>query len=314
MKGKIIKKTFILVISAIFFGLAGVYLLLPEVTSDLLQKAERSVAGLKQHSIEVERLRIEYLEGGRGDVVVLLHGFSANKDNWTRISRYLTPHFRVIAPDLPGFGESSLDPDGDYTIGVQVERVRAFIRALGVKSFHLGGSSMGGGIAGAYAARYPNDLKSLLLIAPGGTASAEPSEMFRLLKKDKPNPLIAKNAEDYEYLMDFVFVKKPFIPGPVKRTLIQEAVAHQPLYQNIFKQLINSGDVPLEDVMAGLPVPTLIIWGAQDRVLHVSGAKILESVMSKARVEIIDAVGHLPMIEKPEETATLYLSFLKLKP
>jgi len=48
--------------------------------------------------------------------------------------------------------------------------------------------------------------------------------------------------------------------------------------------------------------------------LHVSGAKILESVMSKARVEIIDAVGHLPMIEKPEETAALYLSFLKLKP
>jgi len=220
----------------------------------------------------------------------------------------------VIAPDLPGFGESSLDPDGDYTIGVQVERVKAFIRALGVKSFHLGGSSMGGGIAGAYAARYPNDLKSLLLIAPGGIDSSQTSEMFRLLKKNKPNPLIAKNAEDYEYLLDFVFVKKPFIPGPVKKSLIQEAVAHQPLYKKIFKQLVNSVDVPLEDVMTGLPVPTLIIWGAQDRVLHVSGAKILESVMSKARVEIIDAVGHLPMIEKPEETAALYLSFLKLKP
>jgi len=296
----------------ILFSLVGVYFLFPEVTSGLLLKAERSTGGLKQRSIEVEGLRIEYLEGGKGDALVLLHGFSANKDNWARIGRYLTPYFRVIAPDLPGFGESSLDPDGDYTIGVQVERVKAFIRALGVKSLHLGGSSMGGSIAGAYAARYQNDLKSLLLIAPGGVASSEPSEMFRLLKKDKPNPLIAKSAEGYEYLLDFVFVKKPFIPGPVKKALIQEAIAHQPLYQKIFKQLLSSVELPLEIVLRGLQVPTLIIWGAQDRVLHVSGAKILKSVIPKARVEVMDAVGHLTMIEKPEETAELYLSFLGL--
>nr|ADH59406.1 esterase/lipase [uncultured bacterium] len=297
----------------ILFSLVGVYFLFPEVTSDLLLKVERSTGGLKQRSIEVDGLRIEYLEGGKGDVLVLLHGFSANKDNWARIGKYLTPYFRVIAPDLPGFGESSLDPGGDYSIGVQVERVKAFIRALGIKSLHLGGSSMGGGIAGAYAARYPDDLKSLLLISPGGVASSEPSEMFRLLKKDKLNPLIAKNAEDYEYLLDFVFVKKPFIPGPVKKSLIQVAIEHEPLYQKIFKQLLSSTDSPLEIVLEGLPVPTLIIWGAQDRVLHVSGAKILESVIPKAKVEIIDAVGHLPMIEKPEETAKLYLNFLGIK-
>ena len=126
--------------------------------------------------------------------------------------------------------------------------------------------------------------------------------------------MIAKNAEGYEYLLDFVFVKKPFIPGPVKKNLIQEAVTHQPLYQKIFKQLTNSVDIPLEDVMTGLPVPTLIVWGAQDRVLHVSGARILESVIPEARVEVIDAVGHLPMIEKPETTAELYLYFLGFSP
>jgi pimeloyl-ACP methyl ester carboxylesterase len=297
----------------ILFSLVGVYFLFPEATSDLLLKVERSTGGLKQHSIEVDGLRIEYLEGGKGDVLVLLHGFSANKDNWARIGKYLTPYFRVIAPDLPGFGESSLDPGGDYSIGVQVERVKAFIRALEIKSLHLGGSSMGGSIAGAYAARYPDDLKSLLLISPGGVASSETSGMYRLIEEGKPNPLIAKSAEDYEYLMDFVFVKKPFIPSPIKKALIQEAIAHEPLYQKIFKQLLSSVDSPLEVVLEGLPVPTLIIWGAQDRVLHVSGAKILESVIPKARVEVIDAVGHLPMIEKPEETAKLCLSFIGIK-
>ena len=94
----------------------------------------------------------------------------------------------MIAPDLPGFGESSLDPDGDYTIPTQVEWVKTFIQALGIKSLHLGGSSMGGAIAGAYASRYPNDLKSLLLISPGGVASSELSEMFHLIEEGNQNP------------------------------------------------------------------------------------------------------------------------------
>lgn len=311
---KSMKKTIILVPLVIILGLVGVYLLFPETAFYLVQRAERSAAGLKQKSIDVNGLRIEYLEGGKGDALVLLHGFGANKDNWTRISKHLTPHFRVIAPDLPGFGESSSDPDADYTILVQAERIRAFVRAMGIHSMHLGGNSMGGNIAGAYASRYPQDLKSLLLISPGGVSSSEPSEMARRLKEGKPNPLIADSVEGYDRLLDFVFVKRPSIPRAIKKVLIQEAIAHQPLNSRIFKQLRSSVDVPfLEVLLKGLPVPTLIVWGAEDRVLHVSGAKIIESVMPKARAAVMDSVGHLAMIEKPEETAALYLGFLGLK-
>ncbi|MBK5100222.1 MAG: alpha/beta fold hydrolase [Desulfobacteraceae bacterium] len=306
------KKIFILTPLIILLCLFGVYFLFPGVMFDLLITAERSAAGLKQHSIYVKGLRIEYLEGGKGDALMLLHGFGANKDNWTRFGKHLTSHFRVIAPDLPGFGESSPDPEGDYTIRIQTERIKAFIRALGIKSLHLGGSSMGGNIAGAYASRYPKDLKSLLLIAPGGIVSSEPSEMFRLLKEGKPNPLVAASIKDYERLLDFIFVKRPFIPRAIKKYLIQEAMEHQSLNRKIFKQLRSSvDDPPLEAMLKGLPVPTLIIWGVQDRVLHVSGAKILEAIMPKAKAEVMDAVGHLPMIEKPQETAALYLSFLE---
>jgi len=312
--GKKMKKIFILIPLVIILGLIGVYFLFPGVTFDLLRTVERSAAGLKQHSIDVNGLRIEYLEGGKGDALVLLHGFGANKDNWTRFAKHLTPHFRVIAPDLTGFGESSPDPDADYTISVQAERVKALVRALGIKSLHLGGNSMGGNIAGAYASKYADELKSLLLIAPGGVASSEPSEMYRRLREGKPNPLISKSIEDYEQLLDFVFVKRPFIPRALKKYLIQEAIEHQPLNSKIFKQLLSSRDLqPLEVLLKGLPVPTLIVWGAADRVLHVSGARILEGVMPNAKAEVMDAVGHLPMIEKPKETAELYLSFLEQK-
>ncbi|UCF83902.1 MAG: alpha/beta hydrolase, partial [Desulfobacteraceae bacterium] len=162
------------------------------------------------------------------------------------------------------------------------------------------------------ASTYPEELKSLLLISPDGVASSETSEMFQRLKEGKPNPLVAKTAEDYEQLLDFVFVKRPFIPRPIKKYFIQEAIEHQPLNSKIFKQLAGSRDVPpLEVMLKGLTVPTLIIWGTYDRVLHVSGAKILEAAMPNAKAEVMDAVGHLPMIEKPEETAGLYFSFLE---
>ena len=314
MKRKM-KKILILTPLIILLCLVGVYFLFPGVMFDLLKKSERSAAGLEQHSINVNGLRIEYLEGGKGDTLVLIHGFGANKDNWTRFAKHLTSHFRVIAPDLPGFGESSLAPDGVYTIRVQAERLKAFVQALGIKSLHLGGNSMGGNIAGAYASLYPEDLKSLLLIAPGGIVSSEPSEMFRRLKDGKPNPLVAESIEDYERLLDFVFVKRPFIPRAIKKYLIQEAIEHQSLNRKIFKQLRSSvDDLPLEAMLKDLPVSTLIVWGEQDRVLHVSGAKILEAVMPNAKTEIMDAVGHLPMIEKPEETAGLYLGFIEQTP
>ncbi|MBW1767220.1 MAG: alpha/beta fold hydrolase [Deltaproteobacteria bacterium] len=305
------KKIVILVPSVILLALIGLYFLFPETMFVILRKAERAAGGLTQHCIDVNGLNIEYLEGGKGDPLVLIHGFGANKDNWTRIGKYLTPHFRVIALDLPGFGESAKDPEGDYRISNQAEWVKAFVKAMGIQSLHMGGNSMGGNIAGAYASRYPDDIKSLLLIAPGGVASSEHSEMFRRLNQGKPNPLVARSVEEYERLLDFVFVKRPFIPRPIKKLLIQEAIEHQPLNKKIFKQLRSSADVPpLEVLLNGLPVPTLIVWGSQDRVLHVSGAKILKSVIPNARAEIMDAVGHLPMIEKPEETAGLYLNFL----
>lgn len=286
------------------------YNLFPETTTALFVRADRSASGLAKQHIQADGLQFAYLEGGTGDALVLLHGFGANKDNWVRISRHLTPHFRVIAPDLIGFGESDPAPDNDYTIRAQVLRVRQFVRALGIEGLHLGGSSMGGYIAGAYASLYPDEIKSLLLIAPGGVAASEPSEMIRRLKEGQSIPLLAADMADYERLLDFIFYNRPFIPGPVKRTLAKEAVARRPHYLAIWNQLLGSWDAqPLEDRVRGLTVPTLVVWGARDRVLHVSGAEPLTAAMPNARATILDSVGHLLMIEKPEETARVYLNF-----
>lgn len=290
------------------------YYLMPGVAFKVLVKIERSNAGLKQHSIKVNASNIEYLEGGKGDNLLLLHGFGGDKDNWTRIGRCLTPHFCVIAPDLPGFGESTRDSNADYTIAAQTDQVRAFVKSLKLKSFHLAGSSMGGHIAGTYAALYPNDVISLWLIAPGGVASSDPSEWTRLLKAGKPDPLIVDSVEGYEQLLDFIFVKRPFIPRPIKHYFAQKAIKYHLFNEKIDEQLRKAMDSTpsLEVLLAQSSIPTLILWGSEDRILHVSGARILESVMPKAKAVIMEGIGHAPMIERPEESAKYFLRFLDI--
>jgi pimeloyl-ACP methyl ester carboxylesterase len=124
--------------------------------------------------------------------------------------------------------------------------------------------------------------------------------------------LVASNVQEYDRLLEFVFVKRPFIPGPIKRHLAQEAIENRPLNRRIIKQFKAEQASPLEVLLDGLPVPACIVWGSGDRVLHVSGAKVLQSVMPAAEAVVMEGVGHLPMIERPKETADFYLRFLDL--
>ena len=310
------KKLLVAVPVIILLVLIACYFLFPGSIYKVLRNMERSAAGLEQKSIEVGNLHIEYLEGGKGEVLLLLHGFGGNKDNWTRIAKYLTPHFKVIAPDLPGFGESSSDKEAKYTYAAQVDRIHEFMKALEVGRFHLGGNSMGGNIAGNYTAKYEPEISSLWLIATGGIISPQPSELSQKLKSGDRNPLVVENAEEYDQLLDFIFVQKPPIPGAIKRHLVQEAIEHRPLNQIIFKQITSTDTenfVPLEVLLKGAQTKTLILWGDNDRVLHMSGAKVLELVMPNAKSVIMKNVGHVPMVERPEESANIFLNFLGVK-
>ncbi|MDQ1335060.1 MAG: Alpha/beta hydrolase [Thermodesulfobacteriota bacterium] len=292
---------------AIPLVLVGIYFFIPQIPLALALKAQQRAAGVEQKEIQVHGNPIPYLSGGTGEPLILLHGFGGDKNHWVRIAKYLTTHFQVIAPDLPGFGEGNRDPSLRYGISDQVERVHDFAEALHLKSFHLGGNSMGGQIAGAFAARYPQSVKTLWLLAPGGVLSAKRSELGELVKKGE-NPLLVNNAEDYDRLLDFVFVERPNIPRSIKRYLTQHAIHNRAFNAKVFKE-IHEDRQALESVLKGVPVPTLIVWGDHDRLLDVSGAGIVKSAMPNAEVIVMKNTGHAPMIERPEDTATAFLRF-----
>ncbi|NNF66824.1 MAG: alpha/beta fold hydrolase [Gammaproteobacteria bacterium] len=274
---------------------------------------ERWLAGLQTRSVEIDGVRFLYSDGEQGQPLLLLHGFSAERDHWNRVARYLRGQFRVIAPDLPGFGSSSQDSTLDYSIESQVDRLEAFIDQLGLTRLHLGGSSMGGAMAAVYAARHPDRVLSLWLMAPAGVTSGQQSEMEKILLSGAEHPLIPNNRQQFEDTLDFVFMKRPFLPAPVRGYLSRDAIERENLRQQIFDDLLDDGGrairTSINDRVKDLAVPTLIVWGDADRVLHPDGAEALRALLTYPTVDIMPGVGHLPMLELPMPTAERYLKF-----
>lgn len=288
-------------------AVVGLYYACPEKLAQLAISGERAAASLSKHEIDAAGVHFVYLEGGKGEPLVLIHGFGADKENFTRVAKFLTPRFHVIIPDVPGFGESGQPANGDYSIDAQVERIHAFVQALGLKTVHLGGSSMGGNIAAAYGAKYPTETGSLWLLAPAGVVSAPPSVLALRLGQGGKNPLIASNADEFEQVFHFVMEEPPFMPRRILDVMGSTAVKHHDLNVKIFEQIHSA--MALEPLVKGLEVPTRIVWGEQDRALNVGGAKILEGLMPKSSALILPGVGHLPMVERPREVAKDYLAF-----
>lgn len=299
--------TALMAIVALLLILLVLYYAAPGVLFQWATVLGRRSAGLKLAELEVDGHRVAYLHGGQGEALVLLHGFGANKDHWTMIARLLTPHFRLIVPDLPGFGDSSRHASARYGVEEQLARLATFTDKLGVADFHLGGNSMGGYLACHFALRHPQRVRSLWLLAPAGIMAAEPSETLALLEAGD-NPLVATDSVSFDRLASLCFCKQPYMPAQFKRPLLARAKAEASFNTKIFGEMF-SEPLALDGPIAGLAIRSLVVWGDDDRVLHSSALAILRPLLVDAEFILMRAMGHVPMIERPAETAMDFLRF-----
>jgi pimeloyl-ACP methyl ester carboxylesterase len=268
---------------------------------------ERSRADLQRKETTLpDGTHIVWLEGGHGAPLVLVHGFGADKDNFTRISRYLVPHYRVIVPDLVGFGESTHLPDADYRYAAHTQRLHDFLQALGLSRVDVGGNSMGGGIAICLATQHPQEVNSLWLIDAAGVAGAPPSELAKTIATTSTNPLMITRESDFPIFLKFVMSDPPYIPGSVMDALARERMANLDLERKVFAQIATD---TVSDAARGLKTPTLIVWGAEDRAVSPGTVPVLQALLPNSQAIVMPHVGHAPMIERPREAAEDYLRF-----
>ncbi len=269
---------------------------------------ERFSAGLKRRAIQVGDHRIVYSEGGKGESVVLVHGFSASADSWNRFAGRLTRSYHVVAPDLPGWGASTRLENESYGYPGQVERLQQFLSLSGLRRVHLVGHSMGGFIASAYAAQYPDQIITLTLMAPHGVVEPQPSDLARSVAEGD-NWLVADSLQAFDRLLNNVFAKRPYVPGPVLKYLAKRTIQGSTKSAMIFAEM-QTNDPPLEEKLPRIKAPALIIWGDQDRVLHVSSLEVFRQGIRNSEVLVLRGCGHMPMAENTRACADAWLAFL----
>ncbi|PTB93549.1 alpha/beta hydrolase [Marinobacter sp. B9-2] len=273
---------------------------------------ERSSAGLEADTVAVGDLDIAYLRNHQtvnGDTIVMIHGFGANKDNWTRLAGHLTDDFNVYAIDLPGHGESSKPLDIGYRLEDQARYVAKILEALSVEDAHIMGNSMGGAITALYAANYPGKVKSAVLFDPAGILEYE-SELVDLVMEGD-NPLIPKKPGDFERLMEFALEKEPFVPWPIMGVMEERAIANRNINEVIFAAIRDAGfESDFRNAITRIQAPVLIIWGKEDRVINYRNGEVFAAAIPNARLELMDGIGHAPMVEAPAESAELFRTFI----
>jgi abhydrolase domain-containing protein 6 len=301
------------VIVAFLVALFLLYWFFPDQIVAMGRQWLRKRGKMVEKHITVDGRVWPYLEGGnpQGVPLVMVHGFAGDKDNWAMIAPYLTGDYRVIAPDLPGFGGNDRNPDLAWDIDSQAARLKDFMDAMGLQSPHLGGNSMGGWIALRYAIAYPDRLRSLTLLNNAGVNGAQESDLQKQAADEDYNPLILTDLDDADRLIAMVVHKPPYVPSRFKPALYSDTLRHRDLLDKIFWAIATEGrDAPLNDQLSAVKVPTLIIWGRHDRLIDVSCVAELKTGIANSEAHILEHVGHVPMIEDPKATAAIQRDFL----
>jgi pimeloyl-ACP methyl ester carboxylesterase len=247
-------------------------------------------------------------------VVVMLHGFTGSKENWYPLAERLRGRYRLLIPDLPGWGESERKPGDDYGFAAQAARVDAFIRALSPhRPVVLLGHSMGGGIAALVAARYPRQVARVGLLDAAGVRFKDNAFASDVLAGK--NPFAVTDRASLARYIDTVFHRpeaKPWIPWPASRGLIARRRADAGFEQAVLDR-IGRGDerfLPGDEAVA-IDQPALLLWCRQDAVIDPSALDLYATKIPQAAKVLLDDCGHMSLMEKPDAVAAAVVALVE---
>jgi pyruvate dehydrogenase E2 component (dihydrolipoamide acetyltransferase) len=269
-------------------------------------EADEEAGGPRAETVETPAGALRVLSQGEGDeVLVLLHGFGGDAENWRFNLDSLAESRTVLALDLPGHGSSTKKV---ADLGSLVTAVTDVLDARGIERAHLAGHSMGGLVAAELALTAPDRVASLALVAPAGFGeeiNADYVEGF----------IAARTRKELKPVLQLLFAD----PALVTRQLVDEVLRYKRLdgvedaLRTLQGSLFGEGhqERVLADQLEGLDVPVLVIWGERDQVIPAAQA---QAAPSRARVEVLGGAGHSPHMETAGEVNRLVADHLTKAP
>ena len=268
-----------------------------------LERGLRLAAGLEPRTIAVGELDLAVLERKRPGVpVMLIHGFGGDKETWL----LMAPRLRgcpMVLLDLPGHGASTVVGRDAASPAAMGRNVVAALDALGHERVHLVGNSMGGGIALWVARHHAARIASLTLVASVAPELAE-SELTRALARGEN--LLIPGGDDPDKFIKLVVEKPPRVPRAIKRYVAARRAAARPVLEELFRGwAFAAPEHGLPPDLEAIEHSTLIIHGARDRIIHPDTARKVVKRLPRARLEVLEGIGHVPQLEAPGVVARL---------
>jgi pimeloyl-ACP methyl ester carboxylesterase len=284
---------------------------------------QRVVAGLDEAATTVAGHRWVYAYSddapAGAPTVVMLHGFTGSKENWYPVAERLRGKYRLLVPDLPGWGESERKAGADYGFVAQDERVAAFIAQVARRAgapkgeIVLLGHSMGGGIAALTAARHPELVDRVALLDAAGVHFRD--NQFGLDVLAGKNPFSVEDSVSLRRYIDTVFHRegaKPWIPWPASSGLIAHRRQAAAFEQSVLDHIGRGPErFAPGDAAAQIRQPALLIWGRQDSVIDPSAMDLFADKMPQATRLLLDDCGHMSLMEQPDAVANAVTALIE---
>lgn len=262
--------------------------------------------------IEVLGAQVRIKESGRGEPLLLLHGFASSADTWDSWRAYLGKHYRVIAVDIPPFAITGPLPGRQMSPDELQNFMDALVAKLELKQFYLGGNSLGGYISWRYAVRHPEQVKKLVLVDSAGYSHAKP-----LPVKLMETPVLRNITA---HLSPYFFVAHSVRDAYGSKENVSDAQIQR--YHDMMRR--ENSRAAVSDLMGSLVfdgdevkavrTPTLIMWGGRDRWIPPAHADLFHHDIPGSQLVMFDELGHIPMEEDPARTALAVARFLQSAP
>ena len=275
----------------------------------ILTKTYLSITNLakivEEKFLQIDGHKIRYLESGNSDqTLVLVHGLGASAERWNNVIPIFSKNFKVIVPDLIGFGYSD-KPLLDYTPEFFSDFLHKFFIESAIDDPFVVGSSLGGQISAEYASTRPSNVKKLVLVSPAGIMKqSTPALDAYIMAALYPNEQNAKNA--FEMMEGSGnAVHSDIVSGFIERMHLPNAKL---AFMSTILGLKNSD--PLTEKLQKISAPTLVIWGSDDPVIPITYADSFVSSVEDCRFFRMDGCGHTPYVQDPKTFSSRVMDFL----